>query len=205
MRIDPSDRKRVEEAIQRAEAESGADFVCVLARSASDYEFYPLAWAALVSLCTPWLLMVATPWTVMTLLLAQLVTFAILLLLLGFTPLRHRLVPRRVRRAAAHRMATEQFVIRDLATTPHRRAVLLFLAEEERYARILADIGAEAVVPEGHWRATIDLLVDAAKNGRHADAFVAALDHCVTALRPTRPSEAGNRVNALSDRFIVLD
>jgi putative membrane protein len=205
MRISAADRKRVEEAIQRAEAETGTDFVCVLSRTASDYEFYPLAWAALLALAAPWVLVFATAWSVVGILSAQLVVFAGALVVLGLPQLRHRLVPRRVQRAAAHRLAAEQFVIRDLAMTPSHRAVLLFLSDGERYARVLAGSGAEAAVSSGHWRTTVALLVGAAREGRHADAFVAALDHCATALRESRPAEGMERTNALPDRFIVLD
>ena len=206
MRITPADRKRVEEAIRQAEVEAGADFVCVLARQASGYAFYPSAGAILLALIAPWILVFATSWSVTSILLAQLLVFAGALLLFGLPAVRHRLVPRHLQRAAAHRLATEQFVIRDLADTPTRRAVLLFLSHGERYARVLAASGAEAMVPEGHWQATVDLLVEAAKDGRHADAFVAALGHCVEALSASRPKGSGtDETNALPDRFIVLD
>ena len=50
MRISPDDRARVCEAIREAERTTAGEFVCVLARNASDYRYYPLVWAAALGL-----------------------------------------------------------------------------------------------------------------------------------------------------------
>lgn len=204
MKISAEDRARVEEAVRRAEARTGADFVCVLARNASTYRFYPLAWASILALGTPWMLLSLTLWPFADILLVQLAVFAVALPLLSLPPLRRLIVQRGLQRAAAHRAATEQFFVRDLATTPLRRGVLLFVAHEEHYARILADQGASEAVPPEHWRAAVDKLIAEARTGRHCAGFVAALDHCAEALSQSAPAErrAGG---SLPNRFIVLD
>ena len=51
------------------------------------------------------------------------------------------LLPRRVKRAAAYRLATEQFVVRGIARKKDRSGILIFVSLAERYARIIADEG----------------------------------------------------------------
>ncbi len=206
MRISAADRKRVEAAIGAAEIRAGAEFVCVLAKSSSDHAFHALAWAAVLGFATPWVLLLATAWPFAHILLAQLVIFVIAFLILDTSAVRRLIVPRRLQRAAAHRAAAEQFVIRDLGATPTRRAVLLFVSNDEHYARVLADRGAEAAVAPGHWRGTVDLLVDEARRGGHADGFIAALEHCAEALSASRPLHADHdKAHPLPDRFIVIE
>ncbi|MCW6508036.1 TPM domain-containing protein [Lichenifustis flavocetrariae] len=202
--IGRDDHARVCDAIRDAERSVSGEFVCVLARRASSYSFYPLAWAAIVALVVPWILVVLTPWSVQDILLAQLASFLAALVLLSWPPIRGRVVPRRVQRAAAHRAAAEQFLVRGLAQTPHRRGILLYVALDEHYARVLADYGAESIVPAEHWREAVKLLTDHSADGRHADGFVAALRHCVATLKIALPVDAqGDKV--LPDKFYVID
>ena len=205
MKLTADDRARVNAAIREAESRNSADFVCVLTRNASDYEFYPLAWSALLAFLTPWALLPLTARPFTELLLAQLICFAAAMLILSQPTIRRLLVPRRVQRAAAHRAATEQFFIRGLANTPERRGVLLFVAHEERYARVLADDGAAATIEDEHWRKAVALLVADARRDRHADGFVAALAYCGSLADRAFPREGSSDVNALDDRFYVLD
>lgn len=204
MQVSLEDRARVEEAIRQAETRTGADFVCVLTRNASSYEFFPLAWASLLALVTPWICLELTVWPFAEILVIQLAVFVAAMLLLSTPVLRRRIVPRRVQRAAAHRAAAEQFLIRDLASTPSRRGILLFVSQDEHYARILADDGVAGALPQDHWRRSVDLLIAEARLGRHAAAFVAALEHCADALEPVLPPGARSGEGALPDRFYVM-
>ena len=204
MRISTTDQTRVCDAIREAEGATTGEFVCVLARNASTYRFFPLAWAALASLVIPWLLLATTTWPFATILLAQLVTFAVLLALLRWPPLRRHIVPRAVQRAVAHRAASEQFLVRGLARTPHRRGILLYVAEEEHYAHVLADDGVADAIPSDQWREAVGRLVAQARAGRHADGFIEALNHCTAVLRERFPAEAPGR-KVLPDKFHILD
>ncbi|MDX7952242.1 hypothetical protein P7D22_13765 [Lichenihabitans sp. Uapishka_5] len=203
MRISKDDQSRVSEAIRAAEQTTSGEFVCVLARSAGHYRFFPLAWAAPFGLATPWLLL-STAWSVEGLLLAQLAVFAAVFAGLSWPPLRRLIVPRAVQRAVAHRAAAEQFLIHGLARTPHRRGILLYVAQEEHYARVLADAGVADAIPAERWRETVAHLVAQARAGRHADGFVKALDHCTTVMRDAFPGEPSG-AKVLPDKFFILD
>ena len=53
-------------------------------------------------------------------------------------------------------MAMEQFAIRDLARKTERTGILIFVSLAERYARIIADEGIAARVPQSEWQAAVD-------------------------------------------------
>lgn len=51
--LNDNDRKRIAEAVTEAEAGTTGEVTCVLTERVSNYREVPLAWAALVSLCLP--------------------------------------------------------------------------------------------------------------------------------------------------------
>jgi putative membrane protein len=86
------------------------------------------------------------------------------------------LMPRRARRAVAHRVAMEQFISRGIARKKERSGVLIFVSLAERYARVIADDGIAAKVPQQEWQAVVDTLVAHMRDGRIGDGFVAAIE-----------------------------
>jgi hypothetical protein len=113
--LSAEDRRRVGDAIKAAEATTAGEIVCVLARASSDYMSSATAWSALIALIAPWFLIALTNFSVHEFFLAQVVIFVVLFLILSESPLSRVLVPRRARRAEAHRVAMEQFMIRGQA------------------------------------------------------------------------------------------
>ena len=112
-------------------------------------------------------------------------------------------MPRRARRALAHRVAMEQFQFRGLAGKSGRTGVLVFVSLAERYARIIADDGISARVPQSHWQGAIDALVTHMRDGRIADGFVAAIDLCGNELRKHFPRTEASR-DELPDRIYLI-
>jgi putative membrane protein len=79
--------------------------------------------------------------------------------------------------------------------------VLIFVSLGERYARVIADDGIAARIPEERWRAVLDLLLRNARRGRVADGFVAAIEECAILLAEHVPP--GGR-EELPDRIYVI-
>ena len=127
----------------------------------------------------------------------------VLVAVLCWTPVRVALTPRRARRAMAHRVATEQFRMRGLAKKQERSGILIFVSLAERYARIIADDGISALVPQSQWQAAIDALIAHMRDGRIADGFVAAIDLCGDELARNFPRTEQHRAN-LPDRIYVI-
>jgi len=202
MPISDEDRAAIAAAIRTAEQNTSGQIVCVLMRSASEYFYVPVLWAALFGLVSPWPLIVLTEWSVQRIFLVQILVFAVALLILSWPPLRVALVPRAVRRARAHRAAVEQFFARGLTRTRERTGVLIFVSLAERYARIIADEGIASKVSNRDWQLAVDALTAHMRDGRIAQALVAAIQQCGAVLADhAPPTGAGNE---LPDRIYVM-
>ena len=202
MEITADDHATIAAAIEAAEQRTSAQLVCVLAHASSLYAYVPILWASVLALALPWPLIYLTPWSVERIYLAQLVLFIVAGLLLSWTPLRLWLVPRRVQRARAHHAALEQFFLRHVSHTAERTGVLIFVSLAERYARIIADDGVAAKVPQAEWQAAIDALTGHMRGGRIAAGFVAAIERCGAVLAVHAPPDGSP--NVLPDRLYVM-
>jgi putative membrane protein len=202
MPISEEDRVAIAAAIRAAEQRTAGQIVCVLMRSASEYYYVPVLWAALLALVSPWPLIVLTQWSVQRIFLLQILIFGFGLAVLSWPPLRIALVPKTVRRARAHRAAVEQFFARGLSRTRDRTGVLIFVSLAERYARIVADEGISAKVGNRDWQAAVDALTAHMRYGRIAQGFIAAIEQCGAVLAAhAPPTGAGNE---LPDRIYVM-
>ncbi|MGH6794123.1 MAG: TPM domain-containing protein [Methylocella sp.] len=197
------EQRRVSAAIKAAEATTAGEIVCVLARASSDYKSYATAWSALLALIAPWFLIALTNLSVHEIFLAQIVLFVALFLILSESPLARFLVPRRVRRAEAHRAAMEQFMIRGMARKQNRAGVLIFVSLNEHYARIIADDGIASKVHQTVWQDAVDALLDHFRGGRIAEGFVIAVEKCGKVLAEHFPAGTDDK-GQLPDRIYVI-
>jgi putative membrane protein len=203
MSISAQDRNRISAAIRGVEARTSGEIVCVLARTSSDATALLLLMVALATLALPWILVAFTQMSVHRILLLQIATFLVLVSALCLPFVRVALTPPAARRAAAHRLAMEQFEIRNLARKTERTGILIFVSLAERYARIIADEGVAARVPQSEWKAAVDALVAHMRHGRIADGFVAAIDACGNVLATHFPRTGTSR-DELPDRIYVI-
>lgn len=200
--LSQDDEHRIGQAIQTAEERTSGEIVCVLARASSDYSSYATAWSALLALMVPWVLVAVSDLSVRQILLAQIVLFTLLFVLASVTPLRFWLVPKRMRRAQAHRAAMEQFMIRGMARKKNRAGVLIFVSLAEHYARIVADDGIASKVEQEVWQGAIDRLLAEVKEGRITDGFIVAVETCGAVLAEHFPP--GGPKDDLPDRIYVI-
>jgi putative membrane protein len=203
MTISALDRERISNAIHAAEADTSGEIVCVLARTSSNITALPIFVAAIIALALPWLLVFFTEMPTDRILLLQAVFFIILTAILCLPPVHVALMPRKARRAIAHRAAMEQFAIGDLARKKDRSAILIFVSLAERYARIIADEGIAARVPQRRWQVAIDALVAHMRDGRIADGMVTAIELCGNELAQHFPRTDASR-NQLPDRIHLI-
>jgi putative membrane protein len=203
MEMSAEERDRIVAAIAAVEDRTTGEIVCVLAEQSSDSGGLPILLAALSALALPWLLVALTPLPVLSILAWQLVAFVVLLLLLSLPRVRMALVPRRARRAMAFRVATEQFHTRSVSRTRDRSGILIFVSLAEHYARIIADDGIDARVPQAHWQAAVDALTSHTREGRVADGFIAAIGLCGGVLVEQFP-RTSESPNELPDRIYFI-
>ena len=111
-------------------------------------------------------------------LLVQLAVFAVLAGLLGLPPIRRALVPRAARRQRSHACAAEQFQAHGLHRTRDRTGILIFVSLGDRYARIVADDGIAAKVPQKAWQSAVDELTARMSRREIAEGFLGAIAAC---------------------------
>jgi putative membrane protein len=203
MDLSQQDRDRISAAIRAAEAKTSGEIVCVLAETSSDARALPILVAAIVALALPWLLDAWTAMTVHRILSLQILAFVVLVPALCPPAIRVALLPRRARRAAAHRAALEQFVIRGIARKKDRSGVLIFVSLAERYARIIADEGIASRVAQSEWQIAIDTLVEHIGDGRIAEGFIDAIERCGSVLAAHFPRTGATR-DELPDRIYLV-
>jgi putative membrane protein len=203
MSISAQDRQRVSTAIHAAEAKTTGEIVCVLAQASSDATALPILLAALVALAFPWAMVAFTAMPVNGILLLQVAVFFVLALLLCLPRVRIALVPRAARRAQAHRTAMEQFMIRGVSRKKDRTGILIFVSLAERYARIVADEGIAARVPQSEWQGAVDALVAHMRRGCISDGFIAAIERCGKVLEQNFPASQTTR-DELPDRIYLI-
>ena len=203
MEMSRKDRDRIAAAIRAVEAKTTGEIVCVLAEQSAESGALPILLASLAALAVPWFLVAFTALTVVAILSLQVVVFLALALLLSLPRVRVALIPRRARRAMAFRVATEQFFTRAVSRTPDRSGLLIFVSIAERYARIIADEGIAARVPQSHWQGALDALIAHTREGRIAEGFLAAIEMCGPVLAQQFPSTDGGP-NELPDRIYFI-
>jgi putative membrane protein len=203
MTMSPQDRQRISDAIRAAEAKTSGEIVCVLAQTSSDATALPVLIAAAAALALPWLLVALSAMTVHRILSLQVIVFVALLIVLCLPRVRVALMPRKARRAVAHRAAMEQFTSRGLANKTDQAGVLIFVSLAEHYARIVAGPGIAERVPQSEWQAAVDALIVHMRDGRIADGFVSAVELCGAKLAAHFPRNEPDR-NSLPDRIHLI-
>lgn len=203
MSMSAPDRERISTAIRAAEANTSGEIVCVLAQTSCDVTALPILIAAVAALALPWLVVAVTALPVNRILALQVAVFVVLAIVLCLPRVRVALVPRAARRAIAHRAAMEQFAIRGIAHKKDRSGILIFVSVAERYARIVADDGIAARVPQAEWQGAVDALVGHMSGGRIADGFIAAIEACGQVLATHFPRSAASR-DELPDRIYLI-
>jgi putative membrane protein len=203
MNISAQERERVGAAIRQAEGTTSSEIVCVVARTSSDATALPILIAAIAALALPWLLMAFTTMSVTRMLLLQILLFLVLAFVLCLPRVRVALMPRSARRAVAHRVAMEQFVIRGLARKKDGAGILIFVSLAERYARIIAGESVAVRVPHAEWQHAVDALVAHVREGRLVDGLVNAVDICGNILAVHCPRTEPAK-GTLPDRLYII-
>lgn len=201
--IAESDKGRVTAAIRAAEERTAGEIFCVVTQHSSDYRLVPIAWAAAAALFAPLPLLALTNWPALFVYLLQIISFLLVAMILSYSKIRFRVVPRQAKQDRAHAEAMRQFYAQGIDKTENRTGVLIFASAAERYVEIVADAGINDKVSPGVWDDAVHVLVSAVKDGRPADGFVAAIERCGAILAEHFPPGTLKR-DELPDKLLEI-
>ena len=205
----PADHARITDAIRAAEAPTTGEIYAVFARSSDAYVFVPATVALGLSLLAALVAVLLAPLagfaiSALALVLSQLAATALLLVLFAAVPrLRLAFVPQAIAEERAHRMALAQFFAHNLHSTKGRTGILIFVSEAEHYAEVLADAGIAAKVPQEAWDTIVAGLIDAAREDRLAEGYIAAITAAGAILAEHFPGDHRNP-NEIPDRLVEI-
>lgn len=206
-RLTASDKAAIEAAVLAAERRTRAEFVCVVAKRCGNYLYLPTLYAAaIVFVASGVVLVLPGPWapTAEALYIGQVAAFIALSLALRWPPIKHRLVPRAIRRQHAAIRAHQLFHDLGLPATAERTGVMLFVALAEHYVEIIADVGLARTIDNALWREIIDRFLAQTRRGALRQGFLDAIDACADVLARHHPRPPDDR-DELPNRLIEID
>jgi len=221
--LSAEDHVRVSEAVAKAELQTAGEIVTILADRSDGYSDIQLAWAALAAFLTLFafalwpglptgLITAATgnwnvEWSAQAVFtlsaVAATLTFAVVWLIQLADAVRFALIPGIVRTNRVHDRAIRAFRIGAERRTHGRTGILIYLSMREHRAEIVADEAIAGKVDPEIWGDAMDAMIGALKQGRTADAMIAAVERVGTVLAEHVP-RAGDDVNELPDRLIEV-
>jgi putative membrane protein len=221
--MSPEDHVRVSEAVAAAESQTSGEIVTVVADRSDGYSDVAFAWATFAAF-TALAVFAFWPdfflgllegllggwnhdWTRRELLgiatgLAIVKFFAVWLILL-WPPLRFALIPGPIKTARALARSIDLFKVGAERRTRGRTGILIYLSMREHRAELVADEAIASRVPDETWGEAMAAMLAELKEGRCADAMIAAVERVGVVLAEHFPCD-GDATNELPDRLIEL-
>ncbi|MFC3097438.1 TPM domain-containing protein [Alteraurantiacibacter palmitatis] len=221
---DESQHQIVSDAVAAAESATSGEIVTVVAQASDGYTDVALVWAIAIAFTAMSVFAVipdfytglwdavfhagwAGQWThgeVLTLAIGfGLLTFAGVMALMLWRPLRMALVPAPVKRLRVRRAAVRHFKVGAERRTHGRTGVLIYLSMDEHRAEIVADDAIAAIVSADVWGVAMADMLAEIRKGCVAEGIAAGVRDVGAVLAEHFPRD-GNDVNELPDRLIVL-
>jgi putative membrane protein len=129
--------------------------------------------------------------------------FAGMMLLQLWQPLKFFLIPAPIRTMRVHDRALRAFRIGAEQRTTGRTGILIYLSMREHRAEIVADQAIATKVEPGVWADAMNAMLAEMRQGRTADAMIAAVGKVGAVLTAHVPRLEGD-VNELPDRLIEV-
>jgi putative membrane protein len=202
-----SDHERVATAITEAETKTSGEIFCVLSHEVSRYREVPLAWAAILALAVPPLLVLSglhrlamadifSSWTVdsvrgvESLILRALSTYTLLqagifvcvALIVSLPRIRRLLTPRFLKRHRVRQVARHHFAASGARLSHAEPHILIYASLHDRQVELVAHPAIHKAVGDGPWNAAVAAVIDGMQARKPADGFVRAVEICGSAL-----------------------
>jgi putative membrane protein len=204
MTLTDADKKRIEEAVQKAESTTSGEIVPLVVHAADAYPHADLVGGIIGQA----LFLVAGMWIFPDfdyLLSAGLLIagFIVGFLFVRLTPpVKRYLIGKKVIDTEVYQRALQGFVEHGLMKTRDRTGILIMVSLLEHRVRVLADEGINAKVKQGQWDEVVELVLKGIASKSLADGLVAAIERCGEILTKDFPIKSDDE-NELSNKLIV--
>jgi len=211
------ERKRIAEAVKKAESTTSGEIVPVLATASGNYDrglfLSAITGAVLATLLVvgvyllPLPFLAHDPWAVP---LYIVIPVQLLGLIVGYRAARccdtiwKGFIPAKLLHSAVGAGALNAFADLNLSGTRDATGILIYVSLFERMVVVLADKAISSQLPPETWNALRDLLVSCLKENRAADGFVEAIARCGQILTPHFPIKPDD-TNELANDLRIID
>jgi putative membrane protein len=200
------DKKVIEEAIRRAEAQTSGEIVFAVADASAHYH-HATVQGAIVGMAVIAAVYLALPLshTITGVLWTEFISFAVLYALLPHLPRRRLLIAGREMDARVREAAFMQFYSSGLYRTQESNGVEIYLSIFERSVVVIGDRGIHEKMGNPHWNEVRDKIVRGIKEGKAREGICAAIESCGKALAehfPRRPDDVNELTNQVIDRML---
>lgn len=227
--LSPSDLDAIEAAVRAAEAKTTGEIYCIVTEESAHYTEVVIAWATVVALLGPAVLLLAgvhvtipdlfTSWSATDVgaaietavrralegaIVTQGVLFVITAAIVAIPAVRRLLTPKGLKRMRVQRRAAEQFIAKNLHQTRERTGVMIFVSLGERMAELIADEGIADHVEPHVWDKAMAALTAGLAHGKVEEGFAACIGLCGEVLAEKFPEHPGDNPNELPDAVVVL-
>jgi putative membrane protein len=204
--VTDQDRQAIADAIAQVEEKTGGELVTAIAAVSDGYRYIPILFAAVLALLfLPAVYFGQIVVSLQKIMMLQMSLFVLTAILFQVPFVRRFVIPRKVQRQRARRLAYETFFKAGVHRATHRAGILIFVSVEERYVQIIADEGVAAKVDNSVWDAAVATFVSQVRAGRIADGFLQCIGQCGEVLAQHFPPNDDQPVNELANRLIELD
>ena len=227
--LSPSDLTAIEAAVRAAEVRTTGEIYCVVTEESAHYTEVVIAWATVVALLGPAVLLLAgvhvtipdlfASWSASDVgaaietavrralegaIVAQGLLFVVTATVVAIPAVRRFLTPRGLKRLRVQRRAAEQFIAKNLHATRERTGVMIFVSLGERMAELIADEGIADHVEPHVWDRAMTALTDGLKTGQVEAGFASCIGLLGDVLAEKFPVHGDDNPNELPDAVVVL-
>lgn len=200
-----AEKKRIQEAVEAAEAKTSGEIVPMVVSASSRYsevDLYGVVVGLLAGMLAEWLW--SDPWGSPYFNLWPAFGALLGFVLCRFPAVKRRLASKRRIAEAVDCFALASFTQEGLHHTRDHAGVLILISLLEHQVEILADRGIDEKVEPGAWDNIIQLLTDGLKAGRPCDALCQAIERCGEILAAHFPRAEDDR-NELPNELMIKD
>ena len=206
MKLSDQDKKRIEQAVKKAEATTSGEIVPVIVKTSDPYLSADLT-GGLIGIA---LGLFALIWLVPVLESLLFVSVLTGSFLAGFfltrylPPIKRMLLGKKILEAEVYQRALQAFFELGLTRTRDRTGILIMVSLLEHRIQIIADQGINEKVPKGTWDEVVALILGGIKNESLADGICSGIERCGRILTndfPIKPDDT----NELSNELVIED